>query len=201
MAKSTAVSKTPSYAVAYEPKQYVKFKPLYYLAAFLIPALLTFIAYAIFGVYPFGERSVLTLDLNGQYVYYFENIRRAFWNGESLLYSWARNLSGGYQGVIGYYLASPFTFIVVLMPRSLIVEALMIMQLCKVGACGVTMFAYVENAKRVKPFQSIIFSTMYALMAFVAIQLIDPMWVDGPIFLPLVILGVEYLVDDGRKIN
>lgn len=201
LAKTTAVSKPPSYAAAYEPKQYVKFKPLYYLAAFLIPALLTFIAYAVFGVYPFGERSVLTLDLNGQYVYYFENIRRAFWNGESVLYSWARNLSGGYQGVIGYYLASPFTFIVILMPRSLIVEALMIMQLCKVGACGVTMFAYVQNAKRVKPFQSVIFSTMYALMAFVAIQLIDPMWIDGPIFLPLVILGVEYLVDDGRKIN
>lgn len=201
MAKASTVSKKPSYAVAYEPPQYVKFKPLYYIAAFLIPALLTLIAYIIFGVYPFGERSVLTLDLNGQYVYYFENIRRCFWEGESPLYSWARNLSGGYQGVIGYYLASPFTFIVILMPRKLIIEALMVMQLCKVGACGATFYAYAQNSKRVPALQSVIFSTMYALMAFVAIQLIDPMWVDGPIFLPLVILGVEYLVDDGRKAN
>ena len=108
--------------------------PMYYVAAFLIPALLTLIAYAIFGVYPFGERSVLTLDLNGQYVYYFENIRETFWSGESPLYSWSRNLSGGYQGVIGYYLASPFTFIVILLPRSMIIESLMIMQLCKIGS-------------------------------------------------------------------
>ena len=27
------------------------------------------------------------------------------------------------------------------------------------------------------------------------------MWIDGPVFLPLIILGVEYLIDDGRKIN
>lgn len=202
MAKSSAaVSKKPSYAVAYQPAKYVKLRPLYYVAAFLIPALLTFIAYVYFGVYPFGERSVLTLDLNGQYVYYFENIRRCFWEGTSPLYSWARNLSGGYQGVIGYYLASPFTFIVILMPRKLIIEALMIMQICKVGSCGVTFCVFAQKSKGVNPLQSVIFSTMYALMSFVAIQLIDPMWIDGPIFLPLIILGVEYLVDDGRKAN
>ena len=55
-----------------------KFKPLYYVAAFLVPFLLTFVSYICFDVYPFGERSVLTLDLNGQYIYYFESLRDAF---------------------------------------------------------------------------------------------------------------------------
>ena len=202
MAKTTAVSKKPSRpAYAIQPPEYVKFRFIYVIAAFIIPALLTLIAYALFGVYPFGERSVLALDLNGQYVYYFENIRDAFWSGRDPLYSWSRNLSGGYQGVIGYYLASPFTFIVILLPRKMIIESLMIMQLCKIGACGATFAVYAQKAKNVKPIPSVIFATMYALMAFVAIQLIDPMWIDGPIFLPLIILGVEYLVDDGRKIN
>lgn len=202
MAKTKSVSSAPSYAkYPVKPPEYVKFRFAYIIASFLIPALLTLIAYALFGVYPFGERSVLTLDLNGQYVYYFENIRDAFWSGRNPLYSWARNLSGGYQGVIGYYLASPFTFIVILLPRKMIVESLMIMQLCKVGACGASFCVYAQKAKNVKPIPSVLFATMYALMAFVAIQLIDPMWVDGPIFLPLIILGLEYLVDDGRKIN
>ena len=202
MAKTKSVSSAPSYAkYPVKSPEYVKFRFAYIIASFLIPALLTLIAYALFGVYPFGERSVLTLDLNGQYVYYFENIRDAFWSGRNPLYSWARNLSGGYQGVIGYYLASPFTFIVILLPRKMIVESLMIMQLCKVGACGASFCVYAQKAKNVKPIPSVLFATMYALMAFVAIQLIDPMWVDGPIFLPLIILGLEYLVDDGRKIN
>jgi len=182
-------------------RTHVKYKPLYYVAAFLIPALLTLIAYAFFGIYPFNERSVLALDLNGQYIYYFEAIRDAFWGDGSVFYNWSRNLSGEFMGITGYYLASPFTLIVILMPRSMILEAMMIMQLCKVGTAGLTFCIYAQKSKNVKPMQSILFSTMYAMMSYVAIQLIDPMWIDGPVFLPLIILGVEYLIDDGRKLN
>ena len=204
MSKSKTGSKqkparTASDVIAEKTK--VKYKPLYYVAAFLIPALLTLIAYAFFGIYPFNERSVLALDLNGQYIYYFEAIRDAFWGDGSVFYNWSRNLSGEFLGITGYYLASPFTLIVILMPRSMILEAMMIMQLCKVGAAGLTFCIYAQKSKNVKPMQSILFSTMYAMMSYVAIQLIDPMWIDGPVFLPLIILGVEYLIDDGRKLN
>lgn len=178
-----------------------KFKPVYYIMAFLIPFLLTFVSYIGFDVYPFGERSVLTLDLNGQYIYYFEALRDAFWGDGSPFYSWSRNLSGGFMGIIGYYLASPFTLIVMLLPRKMILESIMIMQMAKVGAAGLTFCVYAQKSKKLKPLQSIMFSTMYAMMAYVVIQLIDPMWIDGPVFLPLIILGVEYLVDDGRKLN
>ena len=181
--------------------QKVKYLPLYYIAAFIIPFLLTLVAYINFDVYPFGERSVLTLDLNGQYIYYFEAIRDAFWGDGSAFYNWSRNLSGGFMGIIGYYLASPFTFIVILLPRKMILESMMIMQMCKVGAAGFTFFIYAQRSKNLRPLQSVIFSTMYSMMAYIVIQLIDPMWIDGPIFLPLIILGVEYLIEDGRKLN
>lgn len=173
----------------------------YCIPAFIIPFVLTLISYACFDVYPFGERSVLTLDLNGQYIYYFEALRDAFWGDGSALYSWSRNLSGGFMGIIGYYLASPFTLIIMLLPRKMILESMMIMQMCKVGAAGAAFCVYAQKSKRVKPLPSVVFSTMYSMMSYVVIQLIDPMWIDGPIFLPLIILGVEYLIDDGRKIN
>ena len=178
-----------------------KFNPWVCILAFIIPFLLTLIAYIGFDVFPFGKRSVLTLDLNGQYIYYFEGIRDAFWGDGSLFYNWSRNLSGGFMGIIGYYLASPFTLIPVLMPREYILEAIMIMQMCKVGACGLTFYIYAQKSKKLEAFPAVIFSTMYAMMAFVVIQLINPMWIDGPILLPLIILGVEYLIDDGRKLN
>lgn len=177
------------------------FSPLFCIYAFAIPFLLTLIAYAGFDVFPFGERSVLTLDLNGQYIYYFESMRDSFWGDSSLFYSWSRNLSGGFMGVVGYYLASPFSLILVLLPRKLILEAVMIMQMCKVGAAGVTFFIYAQKSKNLRPLPSLLFSTMYSMMSFVVIQLMNPMWIDGPIFLPLIVLGIEYLVDDGRKIN
>ncbi|MBR4510938.1 MAG: YfhO family protein, partial [Ruminococcus sp.] len=181
-----------------------KFNPWVVIAAFVIPLLLTLIAYYNFDIYPLGagkHRSVLTLDLNGQYIYYFEAIRDAFWGDGSLFYNWSRNLSGGFMGIIGYYLASPFTLIPVLMPRQYMLQAIMIMQICKVGACGATFCIYAQRSKKLSAYPSLIFSTMYAMMAFVVIQLINPMWIDGPILLPLIILGVEYIIADGRKIN
>ena len=173
----------------------------YYFLAFFLPIVLLYIAYAIFGMYPFGEQSVLCLDLNGQYVYYFEAIRDAFHGDGSILYNWSRNLSGGYQGVIGYYLASPLTLIVVLLPRTMILGALYIMILCKLGLASVTFCYYLRKSKHLQPIYSVILGTMFGMCAYGVIQTIDPMWLDGLICLPMIVLGIEYLVDDGRKLN
>lgn len=172
-----------------------------YLFAFLIPVALTYLAYAIFGLYPFGEESVLCLDLNGQYVYYFEALRDAFWGDGSIFYSWSRNLSGEFMGIIGYYLASPFTLIVLLLPEKFMLSSLLIMQLCKLGAAGVTFNYFLQKRRGVKPLSALLFSTMYAMMAYAVIQMIDPMWLDGLVFLPLIMLGIEYMVDDGRRLH
>jgi len=173
-----------------------------YLAAFFLPVILVLIAYANFDIYPFGkEGSVLALDLNGQYIYYFEAIRDAFWGDGSFFYNWSRDLSGEFMGIIGYYLASPFTLIPILLPRTMILESIMIMQLCKLGTAGLTFSIYVRKSKNIQPIQSIMFSTAYSLMAYGVIQTIDPMWLDGIVFLPLVVLGIEHFIDDGRKVN
>lgn len=172
-----------------------------YFLAFFIPVIVMYIAYALFKVFPFGEQSVLVLDLNGQYVYYFEALRDAFWGEESILYNWSRNLSGGYIGIIAYYLASPFTMIVMLLPRTMLLESLQIMILAKIGTAAVTFSYYLQKSKKMPPLQTIIFSTLYALCAYGVIQAMNPMWLDGVFLLPLIILGVEYLINDGRKLN
>ncbi|MBR1555659.1 MAG: YfhO family protein [Oscillospiraceae bacterium] len=177
------------------------FRSRYYLMAFFIPVILMYICYAIFGLYPFGEQSVLALDFNAQYVYYFEALRDAFWGDGSIFYNWSRNLSGGYMGVIGYYLASPFTLIVMLLPEKMMLTSLLIMILAKIGSASLTFHIYLQKSKKLQPLPALIFGILYSLMAYMVIQTIDPMWLDGLVFLPLIALGVEYLVDDGRKIN
>ena len=173
----------------------------FYIIAFILPVVLMYISYAIFGLYPFGEESVLCLDLNAQYVYYFEALRDAFWGDGSIFYNWGRNLSGGMMGIIGYYLASPFTLIVMILPRKMILTSLLIMILCKIGTASVTFNLYLQRSKGLSPLHATIFSVLYSLMAYMVIQTIDPMWLDGLVLLPLVALGIEYLIDDGRKIN
>lgn len=176
-------------------------KNRYYIIGFFIPVILMYVTYAIFGLYPFGKESVLALDLNAQYVYYFEALHDAFWGDGSVFYNWSRNLSGEYMGIIGYYLASPFTLIVMLLPRKWMLTSLLIMILCKIGTASVTFNYYLQKSRKMEPLQATLFSILYALMAYMVIQTIDPMWLDGVVFLPLIALGVEYLVDDGRKLN
>ncbi len=194
--------KTPANAVQGNQKRGFKdwvYKNRVYILAFFLPVLLMYITYALFDFYPFGDGCVLVLDLNGQYVYYFEYARQAFWGDGSLLYSWSRNLSGEFMGIIGYYLASPFTLIVMLLPQSMMLGSLLIMQLVKLGSIGVTFSYYLQKSHNVKPLNSVMFSTLFSMCAYAVIQLMDPMWIDGLVFLPLMILGLEKIIDEGKK--
>lgn len=105
-----------------------------YWLSFLLPVVILFGAYIVFQVWPFGARSVLSLDLNAQYVYYYDYMYDVFAGDESIWYSWSRNLSGEFMGIIGYYLASPFNLLVWIFPREWITEGLMTMMLAKAGA-------------------------------------------------------------------
>ncbi len=175
-----------------------------YLLCFLLPVGIMFLAYALFGVYPFGKGSVLVLDLNAQYVYYYEAFRDAVFSGDLSFYSWSRNLSGSTFGIFAYYLASPFMFIVCLFPRTKMTQAVECIQLLKIGFSSLT-FAYFlikthlySGGKRPRRLTAVVFCLMYSLMSYMVVQLMDPMWLDGLIYLPLICLGVQRLVNEGK---
>lgn len=184
----------PQITLNFSPKTFLFSKRLY-IFAFTVPMLILLAAYFIFGIYPVGDESVLVLDLNGQYVYYFENLRDALRGDGSLVNSWSRNFSGETVGMFAYYLASPFTIIVMLMPRAVITESLLIMQMLKVGSASAAFCWYLRSSKRSAPYTALIFSILYSLMAYIIVQLMDPMWLDGLIYLPVICRGIERLID------
>ncbi len=169
----------------------------YFLAA-IIPTIILFLAYIVFGVYPFGERSVLALDLNAQYVSYFEYMYDVFAGEENFFYSWSRSLSGEFFGLFAYYLASPFNFIVWLFPRELITEGLLTMILVKAAACGLSAAFFLKKKRGFSDYTTVLFSMMYALSGYFTAHSINPMWIDGMIALPFIIIGVELACDKRR---
>ncbi|MCM1333976.1 MAG: YfhO family protein [Bacteroides sp.] len=169
-----------------------------YPLSFAIPALILLLAYFIFGVYPFGKESVLSLDLNGQYVYYYDYMYDVFAGKESVFYSWSRNLSGEFMGIVGYYLGSPFNFLVWAFPREMITEGLLTMLVTKVGAIGLCTSIYFRRGKGFRPLTCIVFSASYALCAYTMVQTMNPMWLDGVMILPLIVYGIEKLIDEGK---
>ncbi|MBE6559840.1 MAG: hypothetical protein E7662_01840 [Ruminococcaceae bacterium] len=170
----------------------------YLLVCFFLPALLMWLIYIAMKAYPFGEESVLVLDLNGQYIYYFEALRDLFHGEGSILYSFGRALGGEFLGIFAYYLSSPFSFIVALFPKENITEALLVMFLLKTGLCGLNFGIYLDATRKRNPVGAVMFSTMYALCAYAVVQQHNTMWIDNVLFLPLILLGIEQMIKYGK---
>lgn len=170
----------------------------YLVIAFFLPLIIMWAIFIAMEVYPFGNNSVLVLDLNGQYVYFFEAIRGVFKGDFSILYSWSRALGGEFMGIFGYYVASPFALLTLLFPASHITEALLCMMLLKVGACGFTFAFYLHKTHYTQKNKIVIFSTMYALTSYAVVYGHNTMWIDALILLPLILFGMEELISKGK---
>lgn len=170
--------------------------PYSYLAyCFFIPVIVMYLIYLAREIHPFGDGSVLVLDLNGQYVYFFEALREAILGDGSLLYSFSRALGGEFVGIYAYYLASPLSYLVALFPQERMLEALLTIILLKVGFCGLSFGFYLhKNSKHPNKLAVIAFSLMYSLCAFAVVHQNNLMWTDALIWLPLLVYGIEQLI-------
>ena len=178
-------------------KNIVSKKNLYLWLCFAVPAVVMYLIYLAMEIHPFGDGSVLVLDLNAQYVYFFEALREFVWGDASLLYSFSRQLGGEFMGIYAYYLSSPFSYLIALFPRSLTLEGLLIIFLLKTGLCGLTCGYYLTKitvAEKLNKINVVMFSTMYALCSYAIVQQNNTMWIDALIWLPILTYSIEQLI-------
>ncbi len=186
--------------LALSVQERISASPSSYLAfCFIVPVILMYLVYLAMEIHPFGDGSVLVLDLNGQYVYFFEAIRNMVYGEGSLLYSFFRALGGEFMGIYAYYLASPLSYIVALFPQAKILEAMLTILLLKVGLCGLS-FGFYLHKHTTNPNRPVIvaFSVMYALSAFAVVHQNNLMWTDTIFWLPLLVYGLEQLILNRR---
>ena len=169
------------------------------LACFGIPTAAMIVLYCCLTVWPTGENSVLVLDLNAQYIYYFEQLRDIITSGESLLYSFERALGGEFMGIFAYYLSSPFSLIIALFPKNSITEAMYLILVLKTGFCGLTFGYYLTKTRpSLSGVYRVMFSVMYALCSYVVVMQNNVMWIDNVIAFPMILLAVDELINHGK---
>ena len=199
LSESPAVTQTKKRKSIFK-REGKSFDGYYLIAAFIIPFMIMLAVYVCMEKHPFGNNSVLTLDMQAQYVYYFEALRRLLTEGGSWLYSWDRTLGGEFMGIVAYYVASPFNLLLVVFPKSMIPDAIMFIQLTKIGAMGVTFAYYLRKTRNTSDMLSVCFGTMYALSAYAVVHLCNIMWLDAVVFLPLLVLGIESMIRERKFI-
>ncbi len=167
---------------------------IYYAGAALIPILLMLLIYSSLKIWPFGEKSILTLDMNNQYKAYFSYYRQCILSDHDFFYTFSKTLGGDMVGLAAYYLASPLNLIFLLFPVGLIPVGAEIITLLKLGLCGLTFYLLISQKR--KNYSGWIFSTAYALMSYNIVYQSNVMWLDGILLLPLVILGIHFIFQD-----
>ena len=174
----------------------IKSKKQLLTLSFLLPFIIMGIIYAMMGVYPFGNNTLLTVDLGQQYVDFFSYFRHTLFNEPSaLFYSFAKGIGGDMVGLWSYYLNSPFNLLLLFTPDRFLPVGVTLLILLKIASSGLS-FAYLLIKKfNGETILVPIFALSYALMGYTIVNQLNVMWLDGMVFLPLIVLGLEKIID------
>lgn len=162
--------------------------------SFALSATLMLIIYALTGIYPFGNKTVLTMDMSGQYVNFLEYFKNVLLGKASLFYNFSMNLGSNVFGVFAYYASSPLNIILLFFNKSNITEGILLLNILKIALASMTMSYLLLKTTKNKSVSIIALSMMYSLMSYNIVYSQNIMWLDGSIYLPLIILGIEKML-------
>lgn len=162
------------------------------------------------GVYPFGEYSMLHVDMYHQYCAFFSEFLQKLQNGESLFYTWNLGLGSDYVSLYVYYLASPLNWLLIFWPKTLIIEFMELTILVKIGLSSLGFFLYGRehfsltgkdgrlHANTAMPL--LLCAITYSMCGFVAAYSWDIMWMDCIALFPFIMLGLDRLVKQKKPV-
>lgn len=187
-------------------KKDIRFVTSIYVKAFFLPLILLVLIYIAVGVYPFGEKTLLYGDMGAQYADYFSYLHEILTGKADGVYTFSKALGGDMISIWSYYLLSPFNLIFLFFDASSIVQGVHLLMLLKLSFCGLTMSVYLKNGvcgreagRKKSDIWILIFSTVYALSGYAVSYSYNVMWMDGVYLLPIVILGLERLLERRNK--
>ena len=181
-------------------RPFIKENKRYLLASFFIPFGIMALMYLTMGIYPGSSRSVLASDAFSQFSNFHASFRNAMLGKQSFFYTWNASLGLNYWALMSYYLGGFFTPIVLLFPNQWMPDALYLITLLKIGSAGLAFWFYAKHTFKIGRWNHVALAVCYALMSFVTAHSELVMWLDAFIYLPLVIWGINRLLEKQKPV-
>ncbi len=156
------------------------------------------LVYFCYDLIPFGDMTILRMDLYHQYGPLFAEFYDRLTSGGSFLYSWESGLGGSFLGNYLNYLSSPLSFIVLLFGHENVPEAISFLILLKAVLAACTFTYYLKSSFGRKDGSIAAFGVLYALCGYFVAYYWNVMWLDAMYIFPLVILGIEKIIKKGK---
>lgn len=165
------------------------------LLSFGLPVVIMALSYYLIGIYPTSDRTILASDGFGQLVNFYSGFNHLLHGEQSFFYTWNGSLGVNFVSLMSYYTNSLFSFLVYFFDNSQMPDAMYIILLVKIGAMGATFWIFANRTFQLPEWSKVILSVSYALMSFTIAYSIMLMWLDALIYLPLILLGIQRLMD------
>lgn len=169
-----------------------------YLITAILSTTIGIIIFKINKVAPFGEKTVLCMDLWGQYFSMYVNNKNAgfsemfhSWNGAFGFNNWAQN---------AYYCNSPFLLLMKFIPYKYMVKALDIFCLAKIVLSSLTFLAAMQYKCKERSPIFVGGAVCYSFCAYMIAFISQFMWTDALVLTPLVVIGLEKLIHEKKPL-
>ena len=173
-------------------------KNFFVIFSFLIPFALMFIAFAVMGCRPFGDKQILVTDLWHQFFPFLVDFQDKLKHGESLFWSWTQGAGTNYFALMSYYLASPLNILTIFIPYEWLDMYLTLSVAVKIGLAGGFFAIFLRYTFKRDDISLVIFSTCFALSAFFMGYYWCEIWLDTVALTPLVVMGFTALMREGK---
>ena len=174
------------------------YKHRFVFVAFLVPTFLMIYAFYRARFYPFGDEQIMVIDMWHQYFPFLKILQEKLQTGGSLLYTWQGGGGTNFIALMSYYFASPLNFLTVFVPQKYLTEAMAMIVILKIAFSSAFMFIYLREMFKRDDLGIVAFSVMYSLSAYAMGYYWCLMWLDVMALLPLCILGLNKLIDEGK---
>ena len=170
----------------------------YCLLAALCTAAIMTVVYFCYDLAPFGDVTILRMDLYHQYGPLFAELYERVTDFDSFLYSWNSGGGSSFLGNFYNYLSSPLAIVMVLLGHKNMPEAIAVMIFLKACLASFAFSYYLSKKHNTQTPLVSAFGVLYACSGYFIAYYWNVMWLDSFYLFPLVMLGIEKLINQRK---
>ncbi len=183
--------------------EYSDKKAYYHALAAAAAAGFFFIVFAIItGLTPFGDNTWAVFDMKRQYLDFYSYYKSVLAGKNDVLYSPAMALGSGAVGFFTYYLSSPVLLVLAFFDGAHLPEAVTVMAGIKfmimAAAADRFLIYYLRRRGNEGMPKTLGFALSYTFCAYMMAYVINPMWMEVYILMPVVLWMLGRLIDEKK---
>lgn len=170
------------------------------LISFFTAIVVSLVFWVVYSLAPFGNMSIMRMDMFHQYGPLLSEYLDRLTGQGSLVYSWQSGGGGNFLGNIFNYCSSPLELLVLLFGHKHVPQFIAFIIMLKGAFSAANFTYYLKKSTQFEKHNLLTagFGLLYAFSGYFVAYYWNFMWLDGMMLLPLIILGLEQIVDEGK---